>query len=351
MTPEQAQQILNKRPADTSPEWKQWATSELAIFRDSAEAGEFKAFDGVRLHYLVWKLGSGSETTESVNAKGWVLISPGRVEPAIKYQELALEFAANGYSVAVIDHRGQGRSQRLTRRREQGHVQFFSDYVTDFAYFVDVLEPEFGELPCYLVGHSMGGAIAALYLVQHSHPFRRAALSAPMTGINTAPWPKWIGRTMGYTGDWINRKLSKKRHGYVVGHKNFEFVDFAENQLTQSQSRYDFMMSHYRDDPLLKVGGVTWRWLAEALDTCKALPLKAPRVEIPVLVLQAGADEIVELEPQRQFASLLPHQESELKLIEHSRHEILMETDEIREPAVTSIIQWFETDAGATPHS
>ena len=60
-----------------------------------------------------------------------ILIVPGRIESYIKYPELAYDLFHCGYDVVIIDHRGQGRSDRLLADSHRGHVVEFSDYVDD----------------------------------------------------------------------------------------------------------------------------------------------------------------------------------------------------------------------------
>ena len=41
-----------------------------------------------------------------------LVISPGQGEPALKYAELVYDLKDTGYDIFVIDHRGQGASDR-----------------------------------------------------------------------------------------------------------------------------------------------------------------------------------------------------------------------------------------------
>ncbi|MCO4322576.1 alpha/beta fold hydrolase [Aliidiomarina quisquiliarum] len=333
----QLQTWLNSRPADTDTAWTTWSETGLAEFWQHTEHLEFETADGVRVCYCVWA---------QAEPAPWVVISPGRVEAYVKYQEVALEWAAKGFSVAIIDHRGQGYSDRLTERHDQGHVEHFNHYIDDFAQFMAVIAPRIGKQSAYLLGHSMGGAIAALYMAQHGQnkppfPFKALALNAPMTGIHTNPWPPSIGKAIVRLGAWLNRKFAAKNPGYFIGMGDYVELPFAGNDLTSSAARYRFFAKLYQNQPLIRVGGPTWQWLSESLRAMALLPKVAPRIEIPVLILQASADQIVTAESQQHFFTLLKHEKSQLLPIAGAQHEILMETDRLRQPAITAIQQFF----------
>lgn len=328
---------LGTRPADTDSAWTTWSETQLSDFWQYTEHLEFETTDGVRVCYCVWA---------QAEPAPWVVISPGRVEAYVKYKEVALEWAAKGFSVAIIDHRGQGYSDRLTERHDQGYVANFNHYIDDFAQFMAVLSPRIGNQNAYLLGHSMGGAIAALYMAQHGQntapfPFKALALNAPMTGIHTDPWPPSIGKTIVRFGAWLNRKFTANKPSYFIGMADYKEMTFAENNLTSSETRYRYFSKLYENEPRIRVGGPTWQWLNESIRAMVLLPKVAHRIEVPVLILQASADQIVTTESQQYFFAFLRHEQSQLLPIIGAQHEILMESDRLRQPAITAIQQFF----------
>ena len=116
-----------------------------------------------------------------------VLIVNGRIESSWKYQELFYDLYRQGFDVYSFDHRGQGLSDRLLSDSDMGHVYDFTDYIDDMD--IVVKKHDLSEYQqCFIIAHSMGGAIATRYLQTHpEHPFTGLILSAPMFGINL-PW-------------------------------------------------------------------------------------------------------------------------------------------------------------------
>ncbi|MGX5914843.1 alpha/beta fold hydrolase [Aliidiomarina sp. Khilg15.8] len=332
------QQWLAARPADSDDAWAAWAATELSEFWQQVEQHELHSADGLTIRYAVY---------ENPQSEAWLVISPGRIEGYIKYQELMLEAAAKGYSVAVIDHRGQGFSERESDNPQHGHVTHFNDFVRDFSDFMLALSPRIGEQPCHLLAHSMGGAIASLYMASYPHPFRNAVLSSPMMGIQTGPLPDAAVSLIVRLGHWVNDKLAGNRPRYFLGMTDYTDLPFDKNQLTHSARRYEWFRKLYQDYPQIQVGGPTVQWLMQSLEAMGELPEAANFISIPVLVLQATEDHIVTPEPQRAFVDQLQHPSSRLHKVAGSYHEVLMEKDSIRAPALETAFTFMHHEREA----
>jgi len=110
------------------------------------------AADGTRIRTAVWH-GSGDKT---------VLIFPGRTEFIEKYGDVIARLLDRGYSVAIIDWRGQGLSDRHPNKRDMGWVKEFSEYQLDVAELLGTVKDAGLPDPYALIAHSMGGAIGPL---------------------------------------------------------------------------------------------------------------------------------------------------------------------------------------------
>ncbi len=101
--------------------------------------------NGLRHHLLEWD--GGGRTT--------LLCLHGFLDLAWGFAPLAPALAAVGYHVVAPDLRGHGDTDRVGA----GGYYYFMDYLHDVADLVDAVSRE----RLALVGHSMGGGIAALY--------------------------------------------------------------------------------------------------------------------------------------------------------------------------------------------
>lgn len=297
--------------------------SNLSNLFERCELGQLQTTPGITIAWLA---------LEHPSPRGSIVFSNGRIEAFLKYLELYQAFFNAGYSVYALDHRGQGLSSRFTANPHMGHVAHFGDYLSDFHAFMEQVVQPRANGPLFLAGHSMGGAIGTLYLQGHPGVFRAACFSAPMYGI-CLPMSKVFIR-------WLAHKLDASTKGqpnYILGGKDYSPAPFAKNDLTKSEVRYQAYRELYEQNPQLQLGSPSNRWLLEALDACDESVLAARETKIPLLVLQASEDTIVDNKAQNRAVGGL----CELLAIEGARHEILMEQDLPRTKAIDAMLSFF----------
>lgn len=273
-----------------------------------------------------------------------VVIVNGRTETLLKYKEVVHDLWRQGYAVYALDHRGQGLSPRLLPQQpHKGHVASFDDYVDDLAAFVDgVVRPRSAGRPLLMLAHSMGGGIGTLYLERHPGVFKAAALSSPMH----APNAKVVATaTAGCLWFKATGGLCPTCYAGLLD-KGFEPTPFdaRRNELTHSAVRHAVVQQAIADAPQTALGGPTRGWAAAACRASDELIANAGRIDARLLVLQAGEDTAVTPEGQAAFCAALPAQvrpnPCPLRL-EGARHELLVESDRHRLPAMTAILDFF----------
>ncbi|PMG30557.1 alpha/beta hydrolase [Shewanella sp. 10N.286.52.C2] len=263
-----------------------------------------------------------------------IVISSGRVECYLKYKELMFNIYQQGYSVYILDHRGQGLSSRSQKNNHQGHIDKFQTYIDDFHVFIkQIVQPQAHDA-LYLVGHSMGGTIGTLYMGQYPSTFNAAVFSAPMYGINL-PMNKGFIRSL---AKLLNTYTADKEPNYVIGGKNYNATSFADNELTHSQNRYQASIALFEQNPQIQLGSPTNNWLLEAITAADNATQVAATSIKPILILQATEDTIVDNAAQDRAENNL----CQLQRIHSSRHEIFMEVDEVRNQALTSMFAFLE---------
>ncbi|MBL1379056.1 alpha/beta fold hydrolase [Zobellella iuensis] len=304
-----------------------------AFWRTHAVEGHFNTGDGLRLPYA--KLVKGE------HGKAVILVN-GRTEAYLKYQELARDLFGNGYNVYLYDHRGQGLAPRLLTDPLMGYVGDFNDYVQDLEQFVQqqVLPEQPQHL--YLLAHSMGGTVSALWLAETRVKLEAAVLSSPMMGIFLGPMPRWLADALVAVLDTGCRWLGKTVC-YAPGQGDYMEVAFADNDLTHSETRYRLFRELYRQQPALQLGGASLQWLRQGLMAGDDAIAKADRITTPLLVLQAGADVVVDNEAQRAFCQAQGSCRDDNPLvIEGAAHELFIEQDPLRRQALEAALSFFE---------
>ncbi|GAC16083.1 alpha/beta fold hydrolase [Aliiglaciecola lipolytica] len=267
---------------------------------------------------------------------GSIAISSGRIETLLKYKELIFNLYHAGFSVFIHDHRGQGLSGRLLEDSEKGYVGSFSDYVSDFKIFYDnVIAPNSIQKPI-LLSHSMGAAIASLYLLSHPEDFEKCVMSAPMFGIRPA-LPKWLTCLL-IDGLTLLNSMFGSSPWYFLGQSKYNPKTFAQNELTHSPTRYKIFREVYKDNPQCKLGGVTTAWLKQADKAMSIIHKNASAITTPILLLQAGDDNVVDNAKQTKVAMNLAN--CTLLQLENAKHEVLFESEDIRDRSLRAILRF-----------
>jgi alpha-beta hydrolase superfamily lysophospholipase len=108
-----------------------------------------------------------------------VLIAHGYGEHAGRYEDLARRLVATGAAVLAPDHLGHGRSDGARARVEDA-----DDLVADMHLVADYARARHPGRPLALLGHSMGGIVAARFAQLHGPELSALVLSAPVIGGN-----------------------------------------------------------------------------------------------------------------------------------------------------------------------
>jgi lysophospholipase len=266
-------------------------------------------------------------------AIGSVVLSSGRIESLVKYKEVVYDLYQNGYSVFIHDHRGQGLSGRLLDNPHMGYVFDFTDYVTDSKQFIDEVVSQHSQDKPKLLCHSMGGAIGALLVLRHPELFEKVAFSAPMFGIQPV-LPSWLSNLLLKLHGILN-----KPEAYFFGQRDYDSSEFDRNNLTHSEIRYQIFRQEYQTTPNAQLGGVTGHWLKVAAEAMDEIENNMHNFPIPTLVIQAGADHIIDNKRQRRVVTKMPN--TKLIVMHGSAHELLEEQDQYRLPCLTAILDFF----------
>lgn len=321
--------LSQKALAIPENDYQRVLTQEVSPYFQSGSQRSFTTHDGLKLNFIAFNKSSSHKT---------LVILPGRTEPTSKYAELVYDLKDLDFNIYLLDHRGQGASDRLLKDSHKGHVKHFRDYISDLSGWMnEVVLPETIGQERFLIAHSMGGAIAVEYLSQNKNVFKKAILSAPMLELNTKPYKEGVARLLSGALTLIGQgtKYAPDRGPYVPSEDTFE-----KNEVTHSQVRFDMMKAIFVNEPELALGGPTNRWVNQSLKITKKIDSIAPQIETPLLMLQAGMDLIVKLGRQDEFCSKsLSCQKIHFP---QSHHEILQEKDLIRDEALKTLKHFIQ---------
>lgn len=313
-----------ERP-ETAPEYrafKEKYESKVQPFFERGWSASFIGSRGVALRHVCFP---------AEKSPGALVILPGKGEPYLKYAELIYDIRLLGLTVYALDHRGMGFSDRLLPDRRKVHVDRFDDYVTDVELFLEQVVGLQEHRKVALLAHSTGGLIAARLLQDHPGRVVGAVLCSPAFELNIASLPSWLAR-------FLARRMERRGGAtdYGPGQEHLSRPSFERNRISHSFARWQLWEERIPiEHPELMVGGVTRRWLHELVEAGRLAVERAASVREPVLVLKAGKDRIVRLRAVDVFCRRCPSCTS--FLLPEARHEILIETDRIRDLALERI--------------
>jgi lysophospholipase len=286
---------------------------------EEAVSGTIKTPDGVEIRFARW--------APPANRKGTVCIFQGRSEYIEKYFETVRDLRERGFAVATIDWRGQGHSSRRLRDPRKGYVRDFADYEIDIETFIQQVVLPDCPPPFYALGHSMGGAVLLRIAHAGKRWFDRIVLTAPMIDLpgRRTSLPirvllkslRWIGRGGQYMPGGTTELTGS--------------APFVSNPVTSDPVRYARNAAIIAEDPTLGLAAPTIAWLDTAFKTMRAFKaIDYPgQIRQPVLILAAGADNIVSTPAIEEFSY---HMRGGAQIvIAGSKHEILQEQDRYRE--------------------
>lgn len=264
----------------------------------------------------------------------------GRAEFIEKYAQTISELTDAGFAVAALDWRGQGGSSRLIPGAlARGHVRSYEGYLDDLDTLLAGASAEGLPEPLLMVATSMGGHVGLRHLAERPSGFVGAALIAPMIDINFGALPYWLVRRAAGLAVRLGRA---ERYAFGQRDPDHERCPFEGNPLTSSAERYAAWRALQRDHPELALGGVTFGWLEASVRSIGALkrPGWAERLDLPVLILQAGADCVVSNRAQDALAARLPR--GRVVRFAGAQHDLLWETEAVRREALDTITGFLE---------
>jgi alpha-beta hydrolase superfamily lysophospholipase len=249
-------------------------------------------------------------------AKGVIALAHGLGEHSGRYEALAAELTGHGYAVYAVDHRGHGRSGG-----GRANIDRFAHVVSDFSTFAGRAGKQHPDAPVYLLGHSMGGAIAFATALRLQAALHGLILSAPALAA---------GDAVGGLRVALARLLSAIAPG--TGALRIDPV---------AVSRDPAVVHAYESDALVFHGKIPARTVVELLDAMAGFPAQAPRLSLPTLVLHGTADKLVPLGAAKPIYQVFGSKDRTLRFYDGLYHEVFNEPERAR--VIADLVDWLDS--------
>lgn len=248
-------------------------------------------------------------------ARAAILLVHGLGEHSGRYENFATHCTTRGFAVHAADHHGHGRSEGL-----RGHVERFSVYLDGLRALRDDARRRDADLPLFLLGHSMGGLIAAAFLGEDQASFRGCVLSGP--ALRSDAEPHALVLAVVRLISWLAPTVP------LIG------LD------PSGVSRDPAVVAAYVRDPLVHHGKATARLITELSSTMRATLAAAPAITLPLLVMHGDADVLTSPGGSQALYDAAGSDDKTLRLYPGLYHEIFNEPE--RDQVLGDMSAWLE---------
>ena len=249
-------------------------------------------------------------------ARGAVLVLHGLGEHSGRYRHLVGALHQAGYLVYAHDHQGFGRSGGA-----RCYVQGFHDYLSGVTQVLSMGRKENPGLPFCLYGHSMGGLIALLYLMEAPGAADLAVIASPSLRSHDLSLVNRVLKRILELTHRVRPQLTFRQRGTL----DILSRDWEEVQIAMGDS--------------LGVPLRSARWVVEFFETMQEVSDRADEIRLPVLMMQGLADAVVVPSATQEFFAGIGSDDKSLRLFEGYYHEL--HNDLGRERPIGAVLDWL----------
>ena len=281
--------------------------------KDRVTRGTITSFDGTHLNYYI---------ASPEDPKACIVIVHGFAEFWPKYYEYTWNLFRAGFKVFFMEQRGHGYSEGKCKDPDLIYIDDYSTYVEDLHVFMDkVVAKESDGLTRLVVAHSMGGAVSTLFMEKYPGYFKGALLSSPMMRMRASKTSPIIVLLLN-----IYMKLFGQEKSIAPNQKRFNPNTPLETSSAKSKPRFEYQLALRRRDDHYQACAATLGWALASLKVNKKLMRDAGKIRIPLTIMTAGDDHLIDPLGYDEIAERIP--QAQFVHYENSRHEIF-NADEI----------------------
>ncbi len=268
--------------------------------------GRFAGVRGASIAYQGWIPDGDVDAT--------LLVVHGLGEHCGRYGNIVEHCCPCGYAVYGLDHLGHGESEGPRQL-----VESFADYTRTLHIYAQMVAQWQPATPLFLIGHSMGGLIAADYLLAHQGDFAGAILSAPTVkaGDDVTPLTVLVARLLAALAP---------RMGVMA-------LD------PSSLSRDPSVVAAYEQDPLVSRHKTPARLGIEMLQAMERVMSNADAISLPLLILQGSDDALSHPQGAQMLYDRVSSRDKTLIVYPGLYHEVFNEPE--RDVVLEDVSSWL----------
>lgn len=273
------------------------------------EAQHYVNQDGQKIFCRYWK--------PEAPPRALVFVVHGAGEHCSRYDDLAQLLTGLDFLVFSHDHVGHGQSDG-----ERMMVSDFHVFVRDGLQHVDLMRKEHPNVPLFICGHSMGGAISILMANERPADFSGLILISPLV----LPNPESASSFKVFAAKILNHLLP-----------NLSLGGIDPNYLSRNKQEVEC----YVTDPLVYHGGLKVSFGVQLLNATARVEKALPHVRLPLILFHGTADKLCDFKGSQFMMDTAPSEDKTLKVYENAFHVLHKELPEVTNEVFQEIKSWI----------
>jgi len=267
----------------------------------------FQTSDGYNIFYRNWK---ATETP-----KAMIVIVHGFNSHGGYYQWTAEQFIKNSYEIYALDLRGRGKSDG-----ERFYSSDYNTFISDIDELVSIAKDAHPDLPLFVLGHSAGGVLSSIYMLEHQDRVNGFICESFAYQIPAPDFVLTVLKGISHLAP----------HAHVLKLKNEDF------------SRNPAMVDEMNNDPLIAHEVQPTKTVQQMVLADERLKKEFPQITVPLLIIHGTADKATKYEGSQEFYDRAGSTDKTLKLYEGHYHDLLLDID--KEVVMHDILEWLDRE-------
>lgn len=256
-----------------------------------------------------------------------VFIAHGAAEHCGPYDEIAQRLKELSLLAFAHDHVGHGQSEG-----DRVNVKDFQVYIRDSLQHIDLMKSRHPDLPVFIVGHSMGGAIAILTACERPGDFAGVVLIAPLVQMN----PESATPFKVFMAKLLNHMLPSLSMGSI----DSKWISRDKRQVEA-----------YDTDELNYHGGLRISFGMQLMAAVDRIEREIPSISWPFLLLHGDTDKLCDIRGSRMMYENSSSTDKKIKIYEGGYHALHHDLPEVAKSVLKEVTTWITEHLPATASS
>ncbi|EPQ55214.1 lysophospholipase [Gloeophyllum trabeum ATCC 11539] len=271
-----------------------------------------------------------------------VVFVHGFIDHVARYTDFHAALARSGLVVFAYDQRGFGRTaldEKGKERRDTGNRGYaktsWREQLEDVEWMVKHAREQFGALPLFLMGHSMGGGLCIAFNTRTSAPPSASTVSLLSGVIACSPLLRQTTPASSVL-KWVGGKASKVMPYMTIP------AEVKAEQLSHNPA----VVEAAKADSFVKYVGCL-KGVSDMLEGGALLVTRDYKnwpVNLPLLIFHGTADEVTDPKASQEFIERVPAKDKTINLYPGAYHEPWHETvpEGVSDQMVREAAEWIK---------